>query len=469
MINKKKIIRSVSSMGLCSVVSAVLSIFQLSIVARFLTPEDYGVFAIANIIVGAGGAFLAGVPLAIIQRDSFTEAEASSMQNWVYLVAVGLVLITVCIGGAFELINGSQDFFFLVTLLAAIFLITSLGQMHQVWLRRDLQMDRIAVANVVGAAVSVITAVVLAWFGAGYWAIGYAAVVRAIVTMTMVRTRSGWTILPSSSLVDARPLLKFGLSRGLDQTLGQFTSKVDQIAIGAFLGSSSLGLYNVASNVARRPFDLIQPILSSVMFPIYARLKSDKGVIQEAFDGSVQLIAIIMGTIALGVCMLSSEIIWLLLGPKWESLTTILSIIPFYFALLLMGVPMRQIAQASGHSKRLLLWNLFSSLVVVGIIVPGVMFRGELYFVSMLLCVAQFILYIISFFVLLRGTDVDGAKAMVNSIFRVLLPYTACMCVMFNASAPGVGLRGLLLIVAIGGCMFFNYKKLVEFYRICSE
>jgi hypothetical protein len=191
---------------------------------------------------------------------------------------------------------------------------------------------------------------------------------------------------------------------------------------------------------------------------------------QDAFDGSVQLLAIIMGTIAFCVSILSPEVVWLLLGPKWESASIILSVIPFYFAFLLMGVPVRQVVQASGRSNRLLFWNLFSSLGVVATIVPGVMFWQDLYYTSVLLVSAQLCLYMTSFFVLLRGTGVDGVGGLLNSVYRVMFPYLACLLVWHTCgdSLSGEALRFALLAIGLGLCAFANYRKLMEFYRIST-
>ncbi len=467
MVDKRKIIKSVSSMGLCSGVTAVLSIVQLSIVARFLTPEDYGMFAIPNIIVGAASAFLVGVPLAIIQRDDFTVEEASSMQSWVYLVAVILLISVLIIGGAFSFVVGIPDTFFLVVLLAAGLFITSLEIMYRVRLRRELLMQKIALANLAGVVASVLVAVLLAWQGAGYWAIAYAAVVRAIVTMTLIRTTSGYEALPCASLADGRPFLKFGLSRGLDQMLGQFTSKLDQVAIGSFLGQSSLGLYNVSTNVARRPVDLIRPVLGSVMFPVYARLRSHSEQIQKAFDGSVQLLAMVMLSIAFCVSLMAPEIVNVLLGANWTAAIPILTVIPFYFSLAFMEAPNRQMAQAAGFSGRLLFWNLLSGVLIFSMIVPSVYFSSDLSVIALLLVLSRLILYALSFTFLVRGSGVLWWPSFLSAVFRVVLPFSSCL-VLWHMMLQFDGLYQRIAF-AIGGvvlCIVINWRRAVDLFLL---
>ena len=470
MMDKEKVMKSVSSMGLCSAITAVLSVVQLSIVARFLTPEDYGMFAISSIIVGAAGAFLAGVPLAIIQRDSFTEEEASSMQNWVYLVAVVLMAVVMLIGGVYSFLSERFEAFFLVALLAVNLLIVSMELMYRVWLRRRLLMQKIAFANVMGVIVSVLTAVLLAWHGAGCWAIAYAAVARTMVTMAFIRVKSGWVILPSASFSDGRPFLKFGLSRGVDQMLGQLTSKLDQIAIGSFLGQSSLGLYNVSSNVARRPADLVSPILGGVMFPVYARLRSNSGAIQEAFDASVQLLAIMMLSIAFCVSFMAPEIVNILLGERWSAAIPVLAVIPFYFSLIMMEAPCRQMAQAAGLSSRLLIWNLLSAFLIVSVIVPAVYLTSNLCAISTVLVLARLVLYMFSFVFLARGTGVLWLFPLKLVLFRVILPLAFSLWLWsFVLHYDGLYQRIIFAISAVMLCIILNLKWIFDSFNRLSD
>ena len=466
MVNKKKVINSVSSMGLCSGVTAVLSIVQLSIVARFLTPDDYGIFALANIIVGAAGAFLAGVPLAVIQRDTVSDEESGSMQNWVYLVALILMVTVVSLSGAYSYAVGIPEVRWVTCLLAVNLLVTAMALMHQVWLRRELVMQKIAYANVVAALFAAGTTVLLAWLGAGYWALAYAAVVRTLVVTIFIRAKSGWSVLPTRSMSAARPLLVFGLSRGLDQTLGQFTSKLDQLAIGSLMGQSSLGHYNVASNVARRPADLMNPVLGSVMFPVYARLKGNSAQISQAFSGSVQLLALIMLSIAVSVSLLASEIVSILLGAKWVDASPVLAVIAFYFALIMMELPCRQIAQAYGHSSRLLYWNLFSGLFILLGIVPGVLWRSDIVVVASGLVFARLLLYMVSFKILTSRTDFHGAGVLLTVVVRMILPLLMTLGLWYYMCVErAVEQRIVCLLCALSLLCVLNGKTVIGYAR----
>jgi len=460
MVDKKKVIRSASSMGLSSGLLAVLAIAQLSVVARFLTPEDYGLFAIAMIIVGAAGAFLEGVPLALIQRDEVSSLELSSMQKWLYLIVAGLMVLSVVIGWTVEWLGEVNGLCLLTFVVVISLAMTSSCLIHRVCLRRELRMEKIAIANVCGAFFSTITAIYFAVEGAGYWALAYAAIVRAFVVMLVLRYSSYLGLLPKSAWREAQPLLGFGLSRGLDQLLGQFTGKFDQVAIGAFMGQADLGVYNVASNVARRPFGLIQPVIGSVLFPVYARLRKEPQQMQRAFDDSVQLLAIVMLSISFAVCVLSSEIVFLILGEKWQSSTSTLSIIPFYFAFNLMEVPMRQAAQAAGLTWRLLAWNILSGFVVLAAVVGILVLEPDLAEVAGALVFARVTLYVGGFFFLVPRKEIRVIGCLVRVIGLVVMPLGGALLSLQLLDAESLIVR-LAVSTAVGFFLaVLNRKKM---------
>jgi O-antigen/teichoic acid export membrane protein len=462
MIEKQKIIRSVSSMALCSGITAVLSIVQLSIVARFLTPEDYGIFAIPSIIVGAGGAFLAGVPLAMIQRNDFTAVQAASMQKWLYLIAAGFMLILPIVGFGVDRLSEFQGVFALTVVMAATLLITATGLLHQVWLRRELRMEIIAMANVVGAFVSVLTAIFLAWQGFGCWALVWATVVRVLVVMIMTRLSSDLELAERSTFVDARPLLGFGLSRGTDQVLSQFTSKLDQIVIGSVMGASTLGMYTVASNVARRPSDLLSPVLGSVLFPLYARMK-ESHEINEAYDVSHRFLSVIMLSVASLVSLFAEEIVHVLLGQKWMEAAPILAIVAFLFAFQMMEVPSKQVANAAGFSNRLLLWNLFSSVFLALVLFTTASLYPDLLILALILVVGRVVLYLLSFYVLTRrvvgGVWSLTCKVLALSIFPACLLITLIQA--FEFTFGGKLILGLCFLILLS---LLNLKLILKLY-----
>ena len=469
MVNEKKVINSVSSMGLCSGITAVLSIVQFSIVARFLTPEDYGMVAIPNAILSATGAMLAGLPLAVIQRESISSSELYSMQLLLYVSSVLLALLSIGVGFCFDRIVLSEPIVLVTAVLSLNLLITAISLLHQVWARRELNMSLVANANIIGAVIGFGVVVYFAYAGHGYWALVYAVLARTAVSTIYIRYRRSLPNGGEGEWHSAKPLLGFGFSRGMDQFLGQFTSKLDQFLIGSFMGQSNLGLYTVASNIGRRPVDLLYPILGSVLFPIYSRMRQQPDQVKSAYTRSLQILALLMPSIAIICLGLAPEVVNVLLGSQWSSAVPILQVVAFVFAVQFIEAPHRQLANAMGASNRLLVWNVLSAFFMGGAMLIPICFDLSLVAVAWFALVARFFLFLVAPLVLvapyLKGWGSCVGPVLLRSIWMPLLVLVA---VYFVGVPAEIHLRALmlccyfLLVLGVNARIIFDLALLVR-------
>jgi lipopolysaccharide exporter len=453
-LDKKKIMRSVSSMGLCSGVTAVLSIVQLSFTARFLSPDDYGMIVIPSVIVGAFNVFLIAIPLGLIQRDLISNKDSGAIHRRVLLVGGGMYAFLLLINCLFFFVSGGLEFFIVLLALGLQLLVTSLVITYQVLLRRDMLMQHVAMAQVLSVVFGCVIAMLFAYLGAGFWALIYAALGRSIVAAVYMRLKSTHSFGPSDRGLSpqGREMLRFGVSRGVDHVLGQFTSKVDQLVISGAMGQAAVGVYSVSSNVARRPSDLIRPIVGSVMFPMYARLRSDRSRYNRVFSDTVMLLGMLMVCIATSVSMLAPEVVYLLLGERWQSATPVLSVIPFYFAFMLIGVPCNEAAIANGKTRRLIVWNVTNAATLGVFLLVAIVLYDSLFLVALTAVAVRVFALLFAFPCLLGGSGLLWFDPVLRLCLCVLLPVfcfygSVCLCWGLEVFSAPFGLRILALVI----------------------
>lgn len=422
-LEKAKILRSVSSMGMLSISSGLLSIVQLSVLARYLDPKEFGLFALINIPVSTFNAFLAGLPLGVIQRKEVSDKELGAVHHSVMLAAFSMSGACILIAYFISIANSNASIVPLATLLSLMLMITSLGLTHQVWLRRELKMEVFANASILGSVVGVVAAIWMAMKGFGVLALIYSALIRSTIIALYVRWCSGLSLNHFRPLNCVRPFAGFGVSRGVDQSIGQFSNRIDQMMVGLTFGTSALGLYTVASNVSRKPSDLINPVVGGVLFPLFAKTQDCAKNTELFYEASLKLLALIALSVAFGCSVFSYEVVVLLLGDQWLEAVPYLKIIPFVFAFLLMESPHKQIANARGASNHLLIWNIVSALLI-GLVVLVVYVIGfGMIAVAWALLFARFTLYLIAPVFLVRKRFELWWEVVVSVLFRVLTPF----------------------------------------------
>ena len=471
MIDKKKIIKSVSSMGVCTGITAVLSVVQLSIVARFLTPSDYGFIVIPSVIIGALGVFLMAIPLGLIQREQLSDDQVGSMHQYTMYIGCVLFALVLLAGGALYRIYGERELLYVLLALGVQLLVLSLEITPRMLFRRDMRMEYIATAKVLSAVIGCVVAVVIAYCGGGYWALVYAALARTILSAIYIRVKSDHDLIPGIAGVRAaRGMLGFGVSRGIDQVLVQFTGKIDQIVISGMMGQAAVGLYNVSSNVARRPIDLIQPVMASVMFPLYARLRLDRAKFSAFFSDTVAVISLVIMSVATCVSMLAPEVVGLLLGARWQSAVPIVTVIPFYFAFILIGVPCSEVAIASAKTTRMIVWSILNAGLLGLVLLLVVNFVDGLLPVVIAAVALRLILLLGAFPYMLCGSGISWGRPMLRLCLRVLIPVLCFYGIIYScwglevSSAP-FGARILVLVLFLLVLMIVNAKCMYDIIR----
>jgi O-antigen/teichoic acid export membrane protein len=188
--------------------------------------------------------------------------------------------------------------------------------------RRDLRFDRVFGYNFVAKLVSLGLTITLAVVLRNYWAL-----VAGIIVGQLARTVLSYVLHPY------RPRLTFSKSaeiwsfsiwvfaRGVG---GYVVDQVDVIAVGGVAGSTTMGKYTVAKDVASSPVDELNAPLISVLFPVMARVQSDRVELQQLYLRTLGWSAIIGVSTGVGVAMVAPELVLLLLGSKWITITPLM-------------------------------------------------------------------------------------------------------------------------------------------------
>jgi PST family polysaccharide transporter len=302
----------------------------LAVLARLLTPADFGVVTASLIIIGfARMATTEGiVGPAVTQRPRLTDRHVRA--------AVMLSLVTgVLISGAVWLLAPwFADFFQKPPLtdvtraLTAVLLLQSLSSVPQALLLRRLDFRRVAITDIVSflfgfAAVGTGLAVA----GAGIWALVGAyvsqALLQAVMLLWMQRLAAPWRW----GWKQVRELLAFGSGNTLARYLNYAALQGDFIVVGRYMSAADLGAYGRAYQIATGPAILLGGVIDKVLFPTLATRQADRHRLARDYQRSVSLTVSLTAPIAAVVIVVAPELVRILLGSGWDAVTLPLQIL----------------------------------------------------------------------------------------------------------------------------------------------
>lgn len=325
---KRKSVRG----GAVTMVSQAITIgIQLTstvVLARLLSPDDYGVMAMVMAVTGFAGLFRdLGLSAAAVQKKDLTHGQQCNL-FWLN-VAMG-TLLTVLVAAASPLVAwfyGKPELASVTLALSASFLIASFGTQHGARLVREMQFIRQAVANFGGAILGLFVSITLAFHGFSYWALVWGNLAGATTITLLLFALSPFRPSIPNRGSGVHDMLKFGASVTAFDFVNYFHRNLDNILIGKFWGPISLGIYSRAYSLLLFPLNAIRGPINTVAYPALSRLESEPEAYRQYYHRVTQVVASASMPLCAFLYVESKPIISLALGNQWLGVAPVFSLL----------------------------------------------------------------------------------------------------------------------------------------------
>ncbi len=302
----------------------VLQTGSTMVLARQLTPEDFGLIAMVMAVTGLVAMFKdAGLSMATVQRADINQGQVSTL-FWVNVALSTLVmLVLAALAPVIAWFYGEPRLLGIALTLAAISIFGGLAGQHQALLRRQMRFRDLAIIEILSMITGITTAILMAVAGFGYWSLVGLTAAAAIANCALVWAFSGWRPGRPVRGSGVRPMIRFGA--GL--TLGSFFSHVgDQfpyILIGYSLGSGPLALYERAYRLLIMPLTRMLPAIAGVAIPALSRVQNDPVRQRRIVRKLIPLVVSVSVPVSVIGIVLAPEIILFMLGSQWVESATL--------------------------------------------------------------------------------------------------------------------------------------------------
>ncbi len=258
-----------------------------------------------------------GLSEATIQSQEISHKQVSAL-FWIN-VAIGLTLtlITAALAPALAHFYHEPRLLSIALALSLTFLIGGLRVQHDAIMRRAMLFQAIALRDVTCFIIAVPIAIVMAWRGAGYWALVALPLTLSLVQMTLSWMMAGW--LPGLPQRDSslRSLVSFGGKIAASYLVCNITRSADSVLIGWQWGAGPLGLYSRAYNLLMLPVRQLGGPARSVAIPAFSRTQHDPALFARYYLRAINLMVWLI-TPVLGFLFVAAEpVVLIMLGPRW--------------------------------------------------------------------------------------------------------------------------------------------------------
>jgi O-antigen/teichoic acid export membrane protein len=333
----------------------IIFLLRMLILARLLSPDDFGLLAIAMTAIG----FLLsitdfGMIPALVQQPKLDSEHYHAA--WTVIVArattiAGLVFLSApFIAGIFDEPRAAA----ILQVLAIRPLIEASASIRMADLMRNLRFRSLAVAKLSEGLLNTIVAIVLARHF-GVWALVFGALAGATGYMAL-----SYILAPHRPhlLLDfktAKPLIRFGrwiFLRGLIIVVGGILLN---IVISRKLGAAQLGLYFLAARLAFLPSEVASKVVGNVAFPLFSRIQSDTLQIAKTFRAMFTVIWAFILPFGLLLIILAPSLVQEVLGPRWEGSAPVIRIIAVVSIVSIVGEIITPLLKAVGQPYKVVI------------------------------------------------------------------------------------------------------------------
>jgi len=288
------------------------------LVARILSPSDYGLMEMATIFTGYAAYFVdLGLGAAIIQKKNINKHELSSIFWFVLAIAATISLAIYISAPYIALIFNEPRIQPLIEAISIIFPISGLLVVPSSLLNKNMEFKAIGIIGMISTTMSCIGMYLIAVSGGGVWTLVGGMFIQSTTRLIASYIKVKWYPLFYFNYQQAKSYIHFGANVLAGRTFFYAFDKSDKFFAGRAWSSGSLGLYGFALQLAQIPTEKITTLINQVSYPVFAKLQDNKAEFNQFYLNVVKVTAIMVVPIFVGGYMLGDDIIKLLLNDKW--------------------------------------------------------------------------------------------------------------------------------------------------------
>ena len=347
------------------------------ILARLLTPYDYGCIGMLLIFMVLAEAFIdGGFGSALIQKKHPTQEDYSTIFFWNLGMAVLLYVIlffSAPIIAQFYRIPLLCD---VLRVQGLILFIYAFNIVQRNQLQKKLNFKTLSIVTITTAIISLVVTITMAYHGFGVWALVTQFFLMAFIPALAFWFYVKWRPQFIFSWQSFKGLFSFGFYMFLTNILNQFSQQIQGFLIGRFYNPSTMGYYSKALSTEKLASTSISQVLTQVIYPLYSEMQDDKDRLRNVIKNVTGLISYVSFPLLFILLLCAKPIFVLLYSNKW------LGSVPYFqilcisgFAVCLQAINLQAIA-AIGKGKTMLVGTVIKRIVGISAIVGGLLLGG---------------------------------------------------------------------------------------------
>ena len=350
----------------------LISFMSNIILARLLTPDDYGCIGMLMIFLALASTFIdGGLGSALIQKKEPTEEDYSTIFYWNLIISIILYIFLYISAPLVAQFYGIPLLSSILKVQGIVLITNSLSIIQLNRLKKQLEFKKIATISIVSAVLSVVIAIILAYRGWGVWSLVIQQLFVSFFNTVLLWVYGQWVPLFIFSKKSFKELFNFGSFILLSNLVNTFCNNIQGLLIGKFFAPATMGLYSQARKLEEIASTSFSSVVDQVSYPVLAKVQNDRILFVSMLKKLIISLAYISFPMMIVLILIAEPLITLLYSDKW------IECVPYFrilcvagVAICLQGVNYYGVA-AIGKSNELFIWTLVKRFLGIIFIILG--------------------------------------------------------------------------------------------------
>jgi PST family polysaccharide transporter len=452
-------------MGFSQAGRVIAQLLGMVILARLLSPSDYGVVAMAWLVIAFAGIFHSlGTKAAVIQRRELPSTLLDSL-FWLNVgFGLAIAILIALLAPVIAVAMREPKLTAALWLLAVAFPIGSLGLVQQGLLERASRFRSVALIECGAAFAGLAAGVLAALAGWGVYSLVSQAIVASIAVTAGLWAASRWRPAWRCSLALIREIAGFTGNLVGFHIVNYFARNMDTVLIGRFLGATELGYYNLAYRLMMWPLQNIAWVAGRALFPALSRLQDHKQRLRQAYIRAAAAVFLLTAPLSLGLFVLREPFVLALLGERWLKVADLLFWLAPVSMVQSVGTTAYWLYLSTGRTDLMLKFGVLNVVAVTCAVVVGLQWGVE--GVAAAYCATVFVLFWPNLAVAFRlvGLSVPAFLRRLGPTFFValLMALLVAAATQYSAVLVQAQWARLVLLATVGVALYVAVSMFVQ-------
>ena len=374
---KKEMLSGVWYTAIAKYSGIVVQILVSAILARLLSPDDFGVIALVTVTIGFFSIFSnIGLGTAVVQNRTLTKYDLDHIYSFTVYLGIILSSLFFCSSWWIAGYYHNQDLVLLCQIMSFNLFISSITTVPTSLLSKNKRFKFIAYRTLIIQIISAVISILMAFGGCGYFSLLVSPILGGLVTYIINYIEYPQTFYFKIDLSSIRKVANYSFFQFMFSTSNYFARNLDNLIIGKSIGLNSLGYYQKSYQLMTLPVSNLTHVVTPVLHPVFAEYQDDLRFICEKYTKVVHMLAFAGFPISVILFFCAEELITIVYGSQWAPSIPVFKILSMTIWCQVTGSSIGAVFQVTGKTKSLFYIGVANTITtILGFIVAALYFK----------------------------------------------------------------------------------------------